>query len=108
MLVVLGLASVVGTDMLSVDVGEELSKIVHGLIAPFHKQNLFFGKKVSIMWSMYGHFGNRPGAVFELNHSVAMKQCSPVISHLSPIFRDTIYFHMLCSSKKNYKSFFLS
>ena len=82
MLVVLGLASVVGTDMLSIypDVGEELSKIVHGAIAPRHKHNLFLGKKVSIMWSRYGNFDNRPGAVFEPNHFVAMKQCSPVNS----------------------------
>ena len=32
------------------------------------------------MWLRCGHFGNRPGASFEPNHVVAMKQCSPVDS----------------------------
>ena len=43
------------------DVGEELSQIVHGVIAP-----------------RYGNVDSRQGAVFELNHFVARKQCSPV------------------------------
>ena len=43
------------------DVGEELSQIVHGVIAP-----------------RYGNVDSRQGAVFELNHFVARKHCSPV------------------------------
>ncbi len=60
------------------DVGEELSQIVHGVIAPRHKHNWFLGKKVPILWPRYGNVDSRQGAVFELNHFVAIKQCSPV------------------------------
>ena len=52
------------------DVGEELSQIVHGVIAPG-----------------YGNVDSRQGAVFELNHFVAIKQCSPVGS-TSPARQD--------------------
>ena len=38
------------------------------------------GRKVSITWFRCGNFDNRPGASFERNHVVAMKQCSPVDS----------------------------
>ena len=45
-----------------------------------HLAQFVLGKKVSIMWLRCGHFDNRPGASFEPNHVVAMKQCSPVDS----------------------------
>ena len=54
------------------DVGEELSQIVHCVIAPRHKHNLFLGKTVSIVWFKYGNVDNSQGAVFETNHFVAI------------------------------------
>ena len=71
------------------DVGEELSQIVHCMIAPRHKHNLFLGKKVSILWIRYGNLDNRQGVVFEPNHVVAIKQCSPVDSP-SPAGQDRL------------------
>ena len=37
-------------------------------------------KTVSLMWFRFANFDNRPGASFESNHAVAMKQCSHVDS----------------------------
>ena len=37
------------------------------------------GKTMSLMWLRCGHFDKRPGASFESNHIVAMKQCGPVV-----------------------------
>ena len=65
-----------------INVGEELSQIVHGVIVPRHKHNLFWARKFPSCGSgmPYGKFDNRPGASCKLNHDhvVAVKQCSPV------------------------------
>ena len=50
------------------------------MIAQRHKAHFVLGKKVSLKWLRCGHFDNRPGASFESNHVVSMKQCSHVDS----------------------------
>ena len=61
-------------------VGEELSQIVHGVICATSQAQFVLGKKVSIMGFRCENLDNRLGASFELNHVVAMQQCSLVDS----------------------------